>query len=64
MSDEPQFELVQGGDSASRLLELAALATELGSEHVASEASDLAARSRKAGSLLPVSASSSAANPR
>jgi hypothetical protein len=44
LSDAPQFELAQGGDGASRLMELATLATELGSEHVANEASDLAAR--------------------
>ena len=44
MQDEPQVGLAQGGDVASKLLQLAALATELGSEHVAGEASDLAAR--------------------
>ena len=44
MSDEPQTRLAQGGDGTSRLLELATLATELGSEHVANEASELAAR--------------------
>jgi ribosome biogenesis GTPase A len=44
LSDEPQLGLAQGGDGASRLLRLATLATELGSEHVANEASDLAAR--------------------
>ena len=43
MLDEPQLGLA-GGDGASRLLQLATLATELGSEHVANEASDLAAR--------------------
>jgi hypothetical protein len=42
--DEPQPELAQGGDGASRLLELATLAMELGSEHVTSEAGELAAR--------------------
>jgi ribosome biogenesis GTPase A len=44
LSDEPQLGLAQGGDGTSRLLELATLAAELGSEHVANEASDLAAR--------------------
>lgn len=44
MSDDQHFGLVQCGDGASRLLELAALATELGSSHVSSEASELAAR--------------------
>ncbi len=44
MSDAPQPELAQGGDGATRLLQLTALARELGSEHVATEANDLAAR--------------------
>jgi GTP-binding protein EngB required for normal cell division len=44
VSDAPQPELARGGDCASRLLELATSATELGSEHVAGEASELAAR--------------------
>jgi ribosome biogenesis GTPase A len=44
LSDDQHFGLVQCGDGASRLLELAALATELGSSHVSSEASELAAR--------------------
>ena len=44
MSDEPQLGLAQGDDGASRLLALATLANELGSEHVANEASELAAR--------------------
>jgi predicted GTPase len=39
-----QSETNPAGDGASRLLELAALAAELGSEHVASEAGELAAR--------------------
>ncbi len=44
VSDEPQLGLAQGDDGASRLLALAKVATELGSEHVANEASELAAR--------------------
>jgi ribosome biogenesis GTPase A len=44
VSDAAQFGLAQCGDSGNRLQDLAALATELGSEHVASEASELAAR--------------------
>jgi len=43
MSDGPQLGLMHV-DAASRLLELAALAVDLGSDHVATEASDLAAR--------------------
>lgn len=43
VSDGPQLGLAHN-DAASRLLDLVALATELGSVHVASEASDLAAR--------------------
>ena len=41
---EPQLAPPQAGDGASGLLQLAALATELGSEHVAAEAGELAAR--------------------
>jgi ribosome biogenesis GTPase A len=44
VSDEPQVELAQCGDGASKLLELATLATELGGDHVSNEASELAAR--------------------
>ena len=44
MSDEPQFALTQCGDGASRLVELATLATELGSDHVSNQASELAVR--------------------
>jgi hypothetical protein len=44
VSDEPQVGAAQGGDGASRLLELATLATDLGSEHVANEAGELAVR--------------------
>jgi ribosome biogenesis GTPase A len=44
MSDEPELGLAQRDDGASRLLALATLATELGSEHVANEASELATR--------------------
>ena len=44
MSDEPQVGLKQCDDSASKLTELATLATELGSEHVSDAASELAAR--------------------
>ncbi len=44
MAEEPQLGLAQGGDGTSRLLELATLATELGSEHVANDATELAAR--------------------
>jgi GTP-binding protein EngB required for normal cell division len=44
MSDGPQSGLAQGGEGASRLLQLATLATKLGSEHVTNEANDLAAR--------------------
>ncbi len=44
MSEEPQFGLTRYGDGASRLLQLATLATQLGSEHVANKANDLAAR--------------------
>ena len=43
MPDVPQSGLAQG-DGASRLVELATLAMELGSVHVANEANDLAAR--------------------
>jgi len=44
MSDVQQVGVAQGPDGASRLLKLATLAAELGSEHVASESSELAAR--------------------
>ena len=44
MLDAAQSGRVQGGDGASGLLELARLAAELGSEHVSSEAGELAAR--------------------
>ena len=44
MSDGLQLASVHGGDSASRLLRLATLATELGSERVTGEARDLALR--------------------
>jgi len=44
LSEELQIGLAQCGDGASRLLELAALATELGSDHVSSDATDLASR--------------------
>jgi GTP-binding protein EngB required for normal cell division len=44
VSDEPQLGLAQGGDGASRLLELTTFATELGSEHVANEAGELTVR--------------------
>jgi ribosome biogenesis GTPase A len=44
LEDGPQSRLTQIGDDASRPLELAVLATQLGSEHVANEANELAAR--------------------
>ncbi len=44
VSNKPQLAPPQAGDGASGLLQLAALATELGSEHVAGEAGELAAR--------------------
>lgn len=44
MSDGPQFGFVRSADGSSRLLELARLGRELGSEHVSIEASELAAR--------------------
>jgi ribosome biogenesis GTPase A len=44
VSDEPQLDLAQRDDGASRLLALATIATELSSEHVANEASELATR--------------------
>ena len=44
MSEEPQSGLTRYGDGASRLQRLATLVTQLGSEHVASEASELAVR--------------------
>jgi hypothetical protein len=40
----PEAQSPTGGDAASRLLELAGLATELGSEHVSGEARELDAR--------------------
>lgn len=44
MSAEPQLGVAQDGDRAGKLLQLAKLAAELGSDHVASEARELAAR--------------------
>jgi ribosome biogenesis GTPase A len=44
MSDGPQSGLAKSGDGANRLLQLATLATELGSEHVADKTSELAVR--------------------
>jgi hypothetical protein len=44
VSDEPQLVPAEAADGANRLLLLATLATELGSEHVAGEANELALR--------------------
>lgn len=44
MSNRQQTGAVEASDGATRLIALAALASELGSEHVASEAAELAAR--------------------
>lgn len=44
VEDEPETRDVAGGDEGTRLLELARLAAQLGSERVANEADELAAR--------------------
>jgi hypothetical protein len=44
VSDEPQAGITHGGDGTTLLLQLAKLATELSSEHVANEARELATR--------------------
>jgi ribosome biogenesis GTPase A len=44
LSDDPQFGLTRCNDGTSRLLALAVLATALASDHISSEATELAAR--------------------